>query len=89
MTLLRRRSLLPTKTAQATWMGYGGEDDTTVVELLYEYNREKLDRGDGYGQVAVSTPDVFDAAAAVEKTKYDVRMKPGLHPATSRGGGGS
>lgn len=25
-------------------------------------------------QVAVSTPDVFEAAAAVEKTKYDVSL---------------
>lgn len=25
-----------------------------------------------FEQIAVSTPDVFDAAAAVEKTKYDV-----------------
>lgn len=51
MTLLRRRSLLPTRTAQATWMGYGKEDDTTVIELIYEYNTEKINRGTGYGQV--------------------------------------
>lgn len=51
MTLLRRRSLLPTKTAQVSWMGYGDEEDSTVIELMYEYNREKIDRGDGYGQV--------------------------------------
>lgn len=51
MTLLRRRSLLPTTTAQTTWMGYADEEDSTVIELKYEYNREKIDRGDGYGQV--------------------------------------
>ena len=54
MTLLRRRSLLPTKTAQATWMGYGEEEDSTVIELVYQYNREKIDRGTGYGQVLMS-----------------------------------
>lgn len=27
-------------------------------------------------QIAVSTPDVFDAAAAVEKTTYDVSASP-------------
>ncbi|CAM9555752.1 unnamed protein product [Ascophyllum nodosum] len=80
MTLLRRRSLLPTKTAQATWMGYGEEEDSTVIELVYQYNREKIDRGTGYGQVAVSTPDVFEAAAAVEKTAYDVARAPGPVP---------
>ncbi|CBJ30773.1 conserved unknown protein [Ectocarpus siliculosus] len=80
MTLLRRRSLLPQKTQQACWMGYGAEDDSTVLELVYEYNSEKIDRGDGYGQIAVSTPDVFDAAAAVEKTKYDVTRAPGPVP---------
>ncbi|CAM9493815.1 unnamed protein product [Laminaria digitata] len=80
MTLLRRRSLLPTKTAQVSWMGYGDEEDSTVIELMYEYNREKIDRGDGYGQVAISTPDVFDAAAAVEKTIYDVTRAPGPVP---------
>ncbi|CAM9181827.1 unnamed protein product [Scytosiphon promiscuus] len=80
MTLLRRRSLLPQKTQQVCWMGYGEEDDSTLLELVYEYNREKIDRGDGYGQIAVSTPDVFDAAAAVEKTKYDVTRAPGPVP---------
>lgn len=54
MTLLRRRSLLPHKTQQVCWMGYGEEDDSTLLELVYEYNREKIDRGDGYGQVKAS-----------------------------------
>lgn len=73
MTLLRRRSLLPRTAAQATWMGYAKEDDSTMIELYYEYAREKVDRGDGYGQVAISTPNVFMAAATVEETIYDVR----------------
>lgn len=72
MTLLKRRSLLPRKTAQATWMGYAKEEDSTVIELYYEYARERVERGDGYGQVAVSTPDVYLAAAAVEETIYNV-----------------
>lgn len=53
-------------------MGYAAEDDSTVVELVYEYAREKIAKGDGYGQIAVSTPDVYKAAAAVEETKYNV-----------------
>lgn len=32
-------------------MGYGEEEDSTLLEIVYEYNREKIDRGDGYGQV--------------------------------------
>lgn len=54
MTLLRRRSLLPQKTQQVCWMGYGEEEDSTLLEIVYEYNREKIDRGDGYGQVLLS-----------------------------------
>lgn len=42
---------MPQKTQQVCWMGYGEEDDSTVLELVYEYNSEKIDRGDGYGQV--------------------------------------
>lgn len=42
---------MPQKTQQACWLGYGEEDDSTVLELVYEYNSEKIDRGDGYGQV--------------------------------------
>ena len=53
MTLLRRRSLLPRKTQQVCYMGYGEEDDSTLLEIVYEYNREKIDRGDGYGQVCL------------------------------------
>ncbi|CAM9638948.1 unnamed protein product [Sphacelaria rigidula] len=80
MTLLRRRSLLPRRTAQATWMGYATEDDSTVVELYYEYARENIAKGDGYGQIAISTPDVFKAAAAVEETMYNVTRAPGPVP---------
>lgn len=81
MTLLRRRSLLPAVTAQTSWMGYAPEDDSTVIELVYEYGREKIERGEGYGQVAVSTPDVYKAAEAVEKTKYEVsHLGPGDSP---------
>lgn len=43
--------MLPQKTQQVCWMGYGEEDDSTLIEIVYEYNREKIDRGDGYGQV--------------------------------------
>lgn len=53
-------------------MGYATEDDSTVVELYYEYARENIAKGDGYGQIAISTPDVFKAAAAVEETMYNV-----------------
>lgn len=45
--------MLPQKTQQVCWMGYGEEDDSTIIEIVYEYNREKIDRGDGYGQVHV------------------------------------
>lgn len=66
--------MLPTVTAQTASMGYAEEDDSTMLELVYEYARETIDRGEGYGQVAVSTPDVYKAAEAIEKTEYEVSI---------------
>lgn len=73
MSLVRRRALLPASAAQVARLGYGPEDDNTMVEVLYEYAREKVDKGNGYGQVAVSAPNVYDAAAQIEKANYKVQ----------------
>lgn len=63
--------MLPQKTQQVCWMGYGEEDDSTLLEIIYEYNREKIDRGDGYGQVSsyvVGTTD--NAVCSVHRAMH-------------------
>ncbi|CAM9139941.1 unnamed protein product [Discosporangium mesarthrocarpum] len=80
MKLLRRRSLLPRTPTQVAWVGYGTESDSTVVEIVYEYGTETLDQGNGYGQVAISTPDVYKAAEHIKAAGYEVTRDPGPVP---------
>lgn len=49
-----------------------------IVSILNCFLRFVCCLSESDTQIAVSTPDVFDAAAAVEKTKYDVSASPAL-----------
>ncbi|KMZ64007.1 Lactoylglutathione lyase [Zostera marina] len=47
-------------------MGYAEEDKTTVLELTYNYGVTEYSKGNAYGQVAISTDDVYKSAEAVK-----------------------
>ena len=61
-----RPQILPVEIACVHGLGYGPEEETCVFELTYNYGQDKNDnfKGDGYGQVAMSsevlTPHVCD-----------------------------
>lgn len=47
-------------------MGYADEYETTVLELTYNYGVAEYTKGNAYAQLAISTEDVYNSAAAVE-----------------------
>lgn len=48
------------------FIGYGDEQDHTVIELTYNWGVESYDMGNAYGHIAI---EVDDAYAACEKVK--------------------
>ena len=66
MRLLRRKDYPEGKFTLA-FVGYGGEADTTVLELTHNWDVSEYDLGDAYGHVAVGVEDVYQACADVEQ----------------------
>ncbi len=64
MKLLRTTDR-PDQKYSLAFVGYGGEDANSVLELTYNYGVDKYDLGSAYGHVAIEIPDVAKACEAV------------------------
>ncbi len=82
MTLLRRTDFPDGKFTLA-FVGYGGEEDHSVVELTYNWDqKEPYDPGTGFGHLAIGVPDIYGtcellAAAGARITRAPGPMKHG------------
>ncbi|MBF6057329.1 MULTISPECIES: lactoylglutathione lyase [Thiomicrorhabdus] len=66
MKLLRQKDY-PQGEFTLAFLGYGNEDENTVLELTYNWGVEKYDLGNAYGHIAIEVPDVYKAADDVKK----------------------
>jgi len=64
MKLLRTTDR-PDQKYSLAFVGYDGEDKSTVLELTYNYGVETYDLGAGFGHIAIEFPDVAQACEAV------------------------
>ncbi len=61
MKLLRKREY-PTGRFTLAFVGYGGEEDSTVIELTHNWDqKEPYALGSAFGHLAVAVPDVYKA----------------------------
>jgi len=67
MELLRQKEY-PKGEFTLAFLGYGNEEENTVLELTYNWGVESYDLGKGYGHIAVEVPDVYKAAEAVKES---------------------
>jgi len=79
MQLLRTRENPEYKYSLA-FMGYGEEDDNTVIELTYNWDQSQYDKGNAYGQIAISTKDVYKSAEQIKAAGGQVTREPGPVP---------
>eukprot|EP00878_Enallax_costatus_P000978 GHUV01001110.1.p1 GENE.GHUV01001110.1~~GHUV01001110.1.p1 ORF type:complete len:315 (+),score=58.46 GHUV01001110.1:162-1106(+) len=79
MKLLRTRDVPDYKYTLA-FMGYGDENDNTVIELTYNYGKTEYSKGNGYAQVAISTKDVYKSAEAIRAASGKITREPGPVP---------
>ncbi|WP_319381354.1 lactoylglutathione lyase [Thiomicrorhabdus sp.] len=66
MKLLRQKDY-PKGEFTLAFLGYGNEDENTVLELTYNWGVDKYDLGNAYGHIAIEVPDVYKAADAVKE----------------------
>jgi lactoylglutathione lyase len=65
MQLLRRKDYPDGKFTLA-FVGYGGEADSTVIELTHNWDTGRYDIGEGFGHIAIEVDNVY---AAVEELR--------------------
>lgn len=71
MKLLRKRENPEYKYTLA-FVGYGEENDSTVLELTYNWGDNTYTPGTAYSHIAVSTPDVYSVAKNLEDTGMNI-----------------
>ena len=65
MKVLRQKDY-PDGQFTLTFMGYGDEQDHTVIELTYNWGVDNYDHGNAFGHIAIAVDDVY---AAVERIR--------------------
>jgi len=60
-----------------SFLGYGDEDTNTVIELTYNWDRDKYELGDAFGHIALGTDDIKGACDKVRALGYKVVREPG------------
>ena len=65
MKLLRTTDR-PDQKYSLAFVGYGGEDRNSVLELTYNYGVDKYDLGNAFGHLAIEVPDAYKACDTVK-----------------------
>ena len=63
MRLLRRNDY-PDGSFTLAFLGYGTEQDNTVLELTYNWGVDRYEPGDAFGHIAIAVDDVYAATEA-------------------------
>ena len=58
MKLLRRKDY-PSGRFTLAFVGYGAEEDNTVVELTHNWDTDRYDLGNAFGHIAVGVTDIY------------------------------
>ena len=69
MRVLRKQDFPEGKFSLA-FIGYGEEDENTVIELTYNWDTTEYDHGNAFGHIAIEVEDAY-------KTCDDIRKKGG------------
>ena len=65
MRLLRKRDYEEGRFT-LSFVGYGDEDSTTVLELTHNWDTESYDLGNGYGHIAIAVEDAYQACEEIK-----------------------
>ena len=66
MKLLRQKDYPDGKFTLA-FVGYGDEQDNTVIELTHNWDTDNYDMGSGFGHLAIEVDDVYQATDKIKQ----------------------
>ena len=61
-----------------TFLGFGEESDTCVLELTYNHGVSQYDLGTGYGHIAIGVQDCYQACVDIKARGGKITREPGL-----------
>ena len=76
MTLLRRKDY-PDGQFTLAFVGYGAEDENSVIELTYNWGVDKYELGTGYGHITLEVDDVYKACEDIRSRGGKITREPG------------
>jgi len=76
MRLLRRHEY-PRGQYTLAFVGYGDENDNTVIEFTYNWGVSEYERGDAFGHISIEVDDVYVAAEKIRNQGGKVIREPG------------
>lgn len=76
MQLLRRKDYPEGKFTLA-FVGYGNEEENSVIELTHNWDTSSYDLGNGYGHIALEVPDVYQACETIRARGGKITREPG------------
>jgi len=77
MKLLRKNDY-PSGKFTLAFLGYGDEDNNTVIELTHNWDQaDAYELGNGFGHLALGVPDIYKTSEVLEKEGVNIPRKPG------------
>jgi lactoylglutathione lyase len=66
MKLLRQQAY-PDGRFTLAFVGYGDENDNTVIELTHNWDTDSYEMGNGFGHLAIEVEDVYQATERIRQ----------------------
>ena len=76
MKLLRRKDY-PSGRFTLAFVGYGEENDSTVLELTHNWDISHYDCGEGYGHIALGVQNIYSTCKTIKQNGGLVVREPG------------
>jgi lactoylglutathione lyase len=77
MKLIRKNDFPGGKFSLA-FLGYGSEENNTVLELTHNWDQDKnYDKGNAWGHIALGVKDIYALCSSLESNGVKITRKPG------------
>jgi len=77
MKLIRKNDF-PGGNFTLAFLGYGSEEDNTVLELTHNWGQEEdYDKGNAWGHIALGVKDIYNLCDSLENNGVTITRKPG------------
>jgi len=74
---LLRKSEYPEGKFTLAFVGYGDEQDHTVIELTYNWDTTSYEPGTGFGHIAIAVDDIHQVCSDIDQAGGVITRQPG------------